>query len=533
MTQTGINILAARPQRLLHEGLIASALRLPDKIAVVVEGKPYRYSELYQASLKFANVLQSHRLKQGDRVAIYMDNTWPCVVSIFAVLLAGGVFLIVNPQTKADKLEYMLNDSEARILVSDFHLATVFLAAMVNTPHLELVISSGTKPERQAAARIPVKQFDEMLAASTPLNSASDVIPNDLAALIYTSGSTGFPKGVMQTHQSMVFAAWSLIEYLRLAESDKILLVIPIAFDYGLYQLFMAIKLGATLVIERSFTFPAQIYKRMVDEGVTVFPAVPTIYAMMISSHKKNKLCFPNISRITNTAAALPEEFVPYLHEIFPNALIYKMYGLTECKRVSYLEPELVDLKPNCVGKAIPGTEVYLLSLDGKAVPPNEAGILYVRGPHVMMGYWKQPELTNKMLKPGKLPGERVLCTHDWFKKDEEGFLYFVGRSDDIIKTRGEKVSPIEVENVLHGIAGIKEVAVLGVPDEVLGQAIRAFIVVEEGAVLDEKAIKKQCMSRLENFMMPRDIVLLSELPKSPNGKIDKKLLQGMKFDAN
>jgi len=245
----------------------------------------------------------------------------------------------------------------------------------------------------------------------------------------------------------------------------------------------------------------------------------------MLSSHKKKPLCFPMVTRITNTAAALPVDFIPYLKEIFPNALIYKMYGLTECKRVSYLEPELVDEKPTSVGKAIPGTEMYLLSPEGESVQPGETGILYVRGPHVMVGYWKQPELSEKMLKPGKIPGERVLCTHDWFRMDKEGFFYFVGRNDDIIKTRGEKVSPVVVENVLHGMSEIKEAAVIGVTDEIFGQSIKAFVVLEKGADIKDKQIKKYCMSHLENFMVPKDIVFMDELPKTANGKIDKKFL--------
>ena len=306
------------------------------------------------------------------------------------------------------------------------------------------VISSGKKLDDVELKNISIEIFDEILSNNEPIDTPVTVIPNDLAALIYTSGSTGFPKGVMQTHQSMVFAAWSLIEYQRLSENDRILLVLPLAFDYGLYQLLMTIKLGATLVIERSFTFPVKVYQRMEEQSVTVFPAVPTIFAMMISAHKKKKLSFPSITRITNTAAALPADFIPYLHDIFPNALIYNMYGLTECKRVFYLEPERVDINPRSVGRAIPGTEVYLLSPEGKQVSAGEAVILHVRGPHIMAGYWKDPERSKKMLKKGDLPGERVLCTHDLFKMDEEGLLYFVGRSDDIIKTRGEKVSPVE-----------------------------------------------------------------------------------------
>jgi acyl-coenzyme A synthetase/AMP-(fatty) acid ligase len=201
------------------------------------------------------------------------------------------------------------------------------------------------------------------------------------------------------------------------------------------------------------------------------------------------------------------------------------MYGLTECKRVSYLEPELALEKPGSVGKAIPGTEVYLLSVKGQPVAPGESGILHVRGPHVMAGYWNRPDLSEHMLKPGKLPGERVLCTQDYFRMDDEGFLYFVGRSDDIIKTRGEKVSPAEVENALHSIPGVREVAVVGIPDELLGQAIRAYIVLEDNVTLAEKQVRILAAAHLENFMVPKEIVFCRDLPKTATGKVSKKLL--------
>lgn len=512
--------MAVRPQRLLHDGLLNSAARLPEKLAVVVEGKPYTYAQLLDSAMRLAHALRARGVQHGDRVAIYMDNTWPCVVSIYAVLLAGGVFLVINPQTKADKLEFILDDSDAKLLITDGHLAPVFVPVIARLSKLTGVICSG-----QAPAEARVETFDGVLQKTPPLATPVTVIPLDLAALIYTSGSTGNPKGVMQTHQAMLFAAGSLIEYLRLDETQRIFCVLPVAFDYGLYQLLMAVQLGATLVLERSFTYPAQIFNRMHECQVTAFPGVPTIFALLLSAHGRSPLCFPSVTRVTNTAAALPDDFVPRLKEVFPNALIFKMYGLTECKRVSYLEPELVDAKPGSVGKAIPGTEIYLLSPDGVPVPPGETGVLHVRGPHVMLGYWKRPDLSALMLKPGKLPGQRVLCTQDFFRMDADGCLYFVGRSDDIIKTRGEKVSPVEVENALYGIAGILEAAVIGVPDDVLGQAIRAYVVVEPGVVLSDKQIRAICITRLENFMVPKEVVIVPELPKTTTGKVSKKLL--------
>jgi long-chain acyl-CoA synthetase len=443
------------------------------------------------------------------------------------VMMAGGVFLVVNPQTKSDKLAFILDDSDAVVLLTDSHLASAFGPVLANTPGLRSVVCSGKWPIAAPAVSpsCSIEPFDDVLRDHAPLAKPEPVIPNDLAALIYTSGSTGNPKGVMQTHQSMVFATESIAEYLRLSDTDRILCVLPLAFDYGLYQLLMAIRLGATLVLERSFTYPAQIFNRMREHQTTVFPGVPTVFAMLLSMHGREKIEFPLVTRVTNTAAALPAAFQSQLREIFPNALIYRMYGLTECKRVCYLEPELADTKPESVGKAIPGTEVFLLTAEGMPVPPGETGILHIRGPHVMLGYWKQPELTARMLKPGALPGERVLCSQDWFRTDDEGFLYFVGRSDDIIKTRGEKVSPVEVENVLHGMPGIREAAVVGMADTLLGQAIRAFVALEPGVSLSDKEIIKYCLSRLENFMVPKEVVFLPELPKTSTGKISKRTL--------
>jgi acyl-CoA synthetase (AMP-forming)/AMP-acid ligase II len=366
----------------------------------------------------------------------------------------------------------------------------------------------------------------DLVGASEPEPQAAGAIPLVLAALIYTSGSTGFPKGVMMTHQSMVFAAGSIAQYLRLGPDERILGLLPLAFDYGLYQLLMNVLRGGTLVLERSFAVPAQIVKRVQEEEATVFPGVPTVYATLLSMRRTMDFELPSVRRVTNTAAALPATFHGELARIFPNALVFAMYGLTECKRVSYLEPELLAGKPTSVGKAIPGTEAMVLREDLTPVQPGETGVLYVRGPHVMAGYWRKPEQTAEMLVEGPLPGERMLCAQDQFTIDEDGFLYFVGRSDDIIKTRGEKVSPIEVENAIFDIEGVREAAVVGVPDEVLGEAIKAFVVLDEGAALTAQEIVAACRTRLENFMVPAEVEFLDALPTTATGKVRRKCLR-------
>ena len=520
--------MSPRPQRLLHDPLVTAGDRHPGKVAVVADGAAYSYETLLDAALRLARALQDNGVGRGDRVALYLENSWPAAVAIYGTLLAGAVLTVLNPQTKADKLAYMLADSEAKALVTEESLAPVFAAALARAPNVRCVICSGVSDGAitDSAIRRTLLPFEDVMAGTEPRPFSRGVIPIDLAALIYTSGSTGNPKGVMLTHQNMIFAAGSISEYLRLDASDRIMSVLPLAFDYGLYQLLMSVLLGATVIIERSFVYPVPVLRRVIEQEVTVFPIVPTIGATLLSLNRSGGWNFPAVRRVTNTAAALPAEFIQRLTTVFPNALIFAMYGLTECKRVSYLEPERLLEKPTSVGKAIPGTEVFLLSPDGAPVPSGETGILHVRGPHVMLGYWKQPDMTAAMLKPGRFPGERVLCTHDFFTMDADGDLYFVGRSDDIIKTRGEKVSPVEVENALHRIAGVREAAVVGVPDDALGEAIRAFVVLDEGAALTEQQVKRECMALLEGFMVPRDVVFVSELPTTATAKVSRRLLR-------
>jgi len=506
--------------RLLHEYLLQhTAPDVRDRPAVVVDGQSHTFGELLEASERLAGALRDLGVGRGDRVVIQLENSWAAVAAVFGTLIAGGVFVLIHPQTKPGKLDFILRDCTPRVLITATALEPMFREAVRGLEKPPAVLCSGGSQNADAQA------LESALATASRFTGPGPVIPLDLAAIIYTSGSTGTPKGVMQTHQAMVFTVGSLIDYLRLAGDERILCVLPLSFDYGLYQLLMAVALGACLVLERSFTFLGEVLGRVRGEDITVFPGVPTIFATLIAAHRRSALSFPSVTRVTNTAAALPDDFLSSLREIFPRSLIYKMYGLTECKRVSYLEPELVDRKPGSVGKPIPGTEVYLLSEAGAPVRPGEIGTLYVRGPHVMAGYWNRPDLSAEMLKPGKLPGERVLCTHDLFRIDEEGYLYFVGRTDDMIKTRGEKVSPIEVENALHRIPGVREAAVIGVPDALLGEAVRAYVVADPAAGLTSQSLRSQCTAYLESYMVPTQVLLCESLPRSPNGKVDKKSL--------
>ena len=508
---------------LLHDYLLGSAARLGEKVALVVAKQRFTYAELDARSNQLAHALTRRGVERGDRVIVYADNTVEAVVAFWGVLKADAVVSIINPQTKADKLTYYLNDCRASALITDAHLTNVWSNSARKSPHLKAVICSG-KLDREKLAGLPgLTGWEEALAAEPadrpPPRRAIDV---DLAAIIYTSGSTGDPKGVMLTHRNMLTAATSIAAYLEVQEDEVILGVLPMAFDYGLYQMIMAFRQGARLVLERSFTFPAQILNVMAQEKVTGFPGVPTIYAVLAEMKNLRDFDLASIRYVTNTAAALPVKHITMLRELFPQARIYSMYGLTECKRCTYLPPKDIDRKPTSVGIAIPNTELWIVDEEDRKVGPGVVGQLVIRGATVMKGYWEKPESTAKKLKPGPLPGEQVLYTGDYCRLDEEGYLTFVGRMDDIIKSRGEKVAPKEVEGVLYNIAGVKEAAVVGVPDDVLGQAVKAFVVLEKGVDLTEREIIRECAAKLENFMVPKHVAFLDELPKTTTGKIKK-----------
>ncbi|HEU5277369.1 MAG TPA: class I adenylate-forming enzyme family protein [Gaiellaceae bacterium] len=509
--------MPARPQMLVQDSLLDSAVAFP-RHALADEFGRRTYEELADDAMRVARLLQDEGLERGDRVALYLDNTAQCAAAIFGTLLAGGVFVIVNPQTKAEKLAFILDDSGATFLISEGH--SMHVAAEAVRLLRRDVRVFGT---RAAAVEYSFPQLEQALLATEARPAGSRSAPSDLAALVYTSGTTGRRKGVMLSHDALVFVVGSIAQYLRLDAGDRILNILPLAYTYGLSQLLLAVRLGATLLLERTFAFPSRTLERMHAEQATVFGAVPTVYATLIGMQHVRS--YDSIRCLTNAAAALPPAFHDRIQRIFPNAKLFRMYGQTECVRISYLEPELITSRPTSVGSAIPGTEVFVLNDDGKQVAPGETGELHVRGPHLMMGYWGDPHLTEEKLTSAAFPGERILRTHDHFTVDEDGLLYFVGRSDDIIKTRGEKVSTAEIENLLHGLAGVRQAAVVGVPDELLGEAIRAYVVLEKGAELTKEDLLRYAASRLENYMVPREVVILDELPHTESGKVRKRSL--------
>ncbi|MDB5104052.1 MAG: acyl-CoA synthetase, AMP-forming [Fibrobacteres bacterium] len=519
---------------LLDHFLAHSAARHPGKTALICGDRRATYAEVDEGANALARAYLALGLKRQERVCIYFDNSVETVQGLFAALKAAGVFLVVNPGVKGDKLAYILGDCDALILVTGRRNLKPVEAEVAAVPGLRHVIlvdydaEAGEDPGSAfpvlRAAGKDVHGLASLTAAQPRTPPANPNIDLDLASLIYTSGSTGTPKGVTLTHLNMVAAATSITGYLANQEEDIILAVLPLAFDYGLYQVLMAFKFGGTVVLERMFLYPGRFLELIAREKVTGLPIVPTILAILLNLKDLEEHDFSSVRYLSNTAQALPVHHIARLRRVMPKARIYSMYGLTECKRVAYLPPELIDKKPSSVGIAIPNTEVWIEDEEGNRITaPWAPGELVVRGSHVMVGYWNKPEETAKCLKAGPNPHERILRTGDLFKQDEDGHLYFISRKDDLIKTAGERVGPREIENVLYELPQVREAAVIGVPDEILGQAIKAFLALADGAILTDLDVIKHCQNRLEKFMVPRHVEFRPELPKTNTGKISKK----------
>jgi long-chain acyl-CoA synthetase len=506
---------------LLQDSLERNAIVNQDKTALIFDDKRFSYREIDNKANSLANALIENGLRKQDRVAICLGNSPETVISLYGILKAGGVFVILNPQMKANKLNYVLNNCQARVLITN----TAGLADSPDTPYLKTVIVTDKGETSSVVQPVTLEplSFNSIVNTCSSTRPPKEVIDIDLASLVYTSGSTGKPKGVMLTHLNMLTAARSIIEYLQNSSNDVIIDVLPLFFDYGLYQIIMSIMFGGTVVLERSFLYPYKIMESMIKYQVTGLPLVPTIAALLLTLRNLSGKNVPNLRYITNTGQSLPPSHITRLRSTFPQVKLFSMYGLTECKRVSYLPPEELDRRPSSVGKAIPNTETYIVDMNDRPITtPWTPGQLVVRGSHVMAGYWGLPEKTSESLRPGRYPNERVLYTGDLFQQDEEGFLYFISRLDDMFKSGGQFVSPKEVENVLVEHEGIIEAAVIGVPDNILGQAVVAFVVVDGQLKMDEQAIITFCSQRLEKHLVPKRVISCSVLPKTSTGKIQK-----------
>lgn len=511
---------------LLHELVSASADACSGGTAIVDGARRVSYGEVDASMRSFAAGLIGRGFNRQDRLAVYLPKQVEMVVSVFGTSVAGGIFVPVNPVLKAQQVSHVLRDCGARILVTDPDRLSSLQPVLDDCEDLDLIVLTGSGVTRYDGSK-QVESWDSMTAAASPADRK--IIDADVAAILYTSGSTGKPKGVVLSHRNLVCGAKTVSSYLDNDRSDRILAALPLSFDAGFSQVLTAFYVGATAVLH-NFYFPADLVKVAGKERITGLTAVPPLWAQ-IADQKWPDETRRNLRYFANTGGKMPRSLLQRLRELFPEAQPFLMYGLTEAFRSTYLPPSEIDRRPDSIGKAIPNAEILVLRKDGTPCEPGEPGELVHRGALVAQGYWNAPELTAKRFRPlptknPNLPIDEIaVWSGDTVRADEDGFLYFVGREDDMIKTSGYRVSPTEVEEAGFESRLVKEVAALGLPDERLGQRIVIVAVPASPALNDEGKLLQHYQASLPAFMVPSEIHWRDQLPRSGNGKIDRQRL--------
>lgn len=515
-------IIEMKQFNLLQQVLIHQVINRPSKVALVCNKNRYTYADIMQSIYYVKNLLIDAGVKRGDRVVVQTGNTLETVVIFWAVLFADAVISIIADDLDEDKIHYIIDDSGAKVFFSAKVTSSLQSNLLICSSLAKVFFTDTNSGEEVFSLRelnFSKGQFDSLEKIKFNNHEL------DLASIIYTSGSTGEPKGVMLTHRNMLAATASINQYLEHNENDIFLSALPLSFDYGLYQMIMAFSVGSTLILEKNVLLPMQLLRKIQAESVTVFPGVPTLYSLLFEHAKYGNFDSSSLRIVTNTGAALTRKHINLVKRLFPDASIYSMYGLTECKRCTYLPPSDIDKKPDSVGIAIPNTELWIVDETGQKLSANQVGQLVIRGATVMKGYWRKPEATAKRLKQGPFCGEMLLYTGDYGMLDDDGYLYFKGRMDEIIKYKGVKVSPVEIENLLSKLTEISEVAVLGMEDQ-LGEVRLVVCVSLVNQDNNINLVKQSIKEALSTSQQPSNIFILQSLPKNNNGKVDKKQLK-------
>jgi acyl-CoA ligase (AMP-forming) (exosortase A-associated) len=506
--------------------LRASADRRPEQEAVVQGGQRMTYGELARRAAGLAAGLRNAGLERSERVGIHVEPSVAQALSIFGVSMAGGVFVPVNSVLFPAQVAHIAQDcSMSALITTSSKLQSLVEGETKIPPSVRFLVVLGDG--RTPSGGLPCYDFEELGGSSVPRTWAETGIEKDLAAILYTSGSTGKPKGVMLSHGQIMAGSSIVSTYLGITGNDRILGALPLSFDAGLNQLMTAIQHGGTFVFG-AFVFAREIVQALVAERITGMGGVPTLWSLLVQpSSGLAKQTLPDLRYITNTGGRMPQSVLKLLRQALPSTRVFLMYGLTEAFRSTYLPPDELDRRPTSIGKAIPDTEILVIDEQGQLCKPGEVGELVHRGPTVSMGYWGQPELTARVLRPNPLlPAElgdveKVCYSGDLVRMDEDGFLYFVGRRDNLIKSSGYRVSPTEVEEVLFQTGRLREAAIIGIPDDVLGQAIKAFVVPREGEVVEAAELLEFCAERLPRYMVPKVVEICPPLPKTASGKVD------------
>jgi len=513
---------------LLHQFIENQVGQAGNSPALLYKDQSFNYGELNETMRRVANGLVSLGLKAGARVAIYLPKVPESVFAIFGASAAGGVFVPINPLLKPQQIAYILKDCNVTTLVTSPDRLKLLTDILPTCSDVQTIVLTGTdciNPEQLITDKKLVS-WPQLLTESSSTTTHTR-IDSDVAAILYTSGSTGNPKGVVLSHLNMSSGAKSVASYLENTATDRLLAVLPFSFDYGLSQLTTAFYKGACVVL-MDYLLPRDVIKAIVKYKITGLAGVPPLWNQLAQLEWPQE-AIQSLRYITNSGGAMPIATTRALESALPSTDIFLMYGLTEAFRSTYLSPEQVEHRPESIGQAIPNAEIMVVREDGSECAVNEPGELVHRGALVALGYWNDPEKTAERFKhspqtASELPlAELAVWSGDFVRRDEEGYLYFISRKDEMIKTSGYRVSPTEVEQVIHSSGLVKEASALGIAHPTLGQAIILLAVTTGDTNKDD--ILSHCRRELPSYMIPQMVIIKSSLPRNQNGKIDRKAL--------
>jgi len=510
----------------LHHLLEGRARSHPESPALTFKKQTLTYAELWQLSTSAARGLLNVGLNRSERVAVFLDKRIETVAAIFGTSAAGGAFVPVNPLLRPQQVGYILRDCDVRVLVTSPERLALLEEELAACPTVEHVVVVGDAPPGLGAT---THSWDALVSDPNTRTAVDQPIDLDVAAILYTSGSTGRPKGVVLSHRNLIVGAESVSQYLENTADDVILSALPLSFDAGFSQLTTAFSVGAHVVL-MNYLLPGDVVRLCARHKVTGLTCVPPLW-IQIADQKWPEEATASLRYFANTGGRMPKPTLDKLRGLFPTAKPYLMYGLTEAFRSTYLDPAEVDRRPDSIGKAIPNAEILVVRPDGSRCDPGEEGELVHRGALVALGYWNDPERTAERFRP--VPGrdepwrnpETSVWSGDAVVTDEDGFLYFVGRKDEMIKTSGYRVSPTEVEEVAYATGLVRDAVALGVDDARLGQRIVLVASPTGPAGLDQDELIAAMKRSLPLFMVPAQIQVRDEIPRSPNGKFDRKRL--------
>ncbi len=503
---------------LIQEYLHNSAERFPDKAAIIHAGRETTYGEILRQALSVSQWLIKRNLQPGDRVAILIDDPSEYVIAYFSILMAGGVVVALNTQTSSRTLKYIFNDCRISIVLTHIKFIKYIRECADEVPDLRLLALLGYKKDAVQNLQFTCADLKEAQNFSFQNSMADHAFSDsDISQIIYTSGTTSKPKGVMLRHSNLTANSRSITEYLKLGPDERHMVVLPFFYSFGNSVLLTHFAVGATLVVHQSFLYPKVVLDMMVNQKVTGFSGVPSTYAILLNRSPIRDYTFPQLRYLAQAGGAMSPKLAIELKSLLPDVDIFIMYGQTEASaRLSYLAPWDLLRKAGSIGKAIPGVTLQVLDKQGVPVKVGETGEIVAQGKNIMAGYWNDPTKTKQVLKKGGL------WTGDLARIDEDGFLYIVSRKNEMIKSGAHRIGPKEIEEVILEHVAVHEVAVLGIEDMILGETIKAAIVLNTDVVCTKKNILAHCHKNLPAYKVPHQIIFYEQLPKTASGKVKK-----------